>query len=223
MFAVLPIVILAADISPGDIRWQNILMDLFFADITPQHLRGLSESSFTDPGHNDYCTGFWKGISCSGATVTEIAYAERAVGAFRFHELPPTIKRLSISDCQQTARLHTRRLPRELVILSLSKNQIHGSIDLTTLPPPLKKAFLWNNLLTDPISLCHLPVHLILLELQGNRISQKVVWYDNMPETIRTIQLQYTDQTKIGKVLAVNPKKAVSSHVFFGMRDGSVQ
>jgi len=201
------------DISYAD--WQNALLKLFFKDISEDGLQKIQ----TDP---DDCST-WDGITRTRQIVTGVQYAHIDVGNFHLPSLPPTVQELFLNFCNQRFQLHTRSLPRRLQELLLPGNKIYGVMDLTTLPPQLEKVNMWNNLLTGPISLCHLPVHLILLELQGNRISQKVVWYDNIPETIHTIQLQYNYQTKIGKVLAVNPKKAVSPYVFFGMRRGSVQ
>ncbi|KNH05588.1 leucine rich repeat domain protein [Perkinsela sp. CCAP 1560/4] len=195
------------------LAWQNTLMMLSLADISPIGIQLLSN----DHARGDYCDG-WYGIHCCGRLVIRISHFRFQHGNFNLSTLPHSVTKILLVQCGQTFKIQTRSLPRELLVLSLGGNKIYGRVDLTTLPPKLKAANLWVNMLKGPIKLTHLPNSLQTLVLYGNKINQDVVWYDNLPDNIRRIHLINSNETnRIGKVRAVTPTKKLKYMIFPGI------
>ena len=131
-------------------------------------------------------------VYCSTTTLTHLAFMGfEAIGTIHYEYLPPDVKHLTIYGCEQSYRLHTRLLPRELAELDMGRNKIFGAIDLQCLPRTLQNFNLCNNLITGPISLVRLPPHLKSVQLRYNKIKQRIVPCDPLPETVTGIDLRF--------------------------------
>ena len=189
-------------------------MMLFLADIS---MKGM-ESISGDYERGDYCHQ-WQGVECINHHVDKIHFTAFPHGNFNLRALPHSTTSICIRNCKQTFEIQTRSLPQKLVFLSLILNKIWGRVDLTTLPPVLTTALLQRNKLTGPIKLTNLPESLYTLNLQYNNIQQEVVWYDNLPKTIRRIKLAMNG---IGAVRAVNSANRAKRSIFPKMRKRNI-
>ena len=159
-------------------------MDLFFSSISDEGRRNLS---VLDP-LTDHCLG-WSGVTCVEDVIVKVKYTKLLYGNFNIRALPPTVTFLQVFACQQKYALETRTLPRAAETVWLHRNRLFGSVELRTLPPRLCWMSLLRNELRGPIILTNLPFTLQSLQIGDNKIRQDIVYYANLPPSIRMIDL----------------------------------
>eukprot|EP00009_Paramoeba_aestuarina_P001531 CAMPEP_0201514050 /NCGR_PEP_ID=MMETSP0161_2-20130828/5978_1 /ASSEMBLY_ACC=CAM_ASM_000251 /TAXON_ID=180227 /ORGANISM="Neoparamoeba aestuarina, Strain SoJaBio B1-5/56/2" /LENGTH=199 /DNA_ID=CAMNT_0047910485 /DNA_START=90 /DNA_END=689 /DNA_ORIENTATION=+ len=193
---------------------RDVLMRLFFQDLD---LHALAVSSISLEVDSDFEYGCY-GVRCVDGEVTEVEYHNFSPrGNFHIESLPSTVRLLAIEFCQQAFEVNTRVWPRRLRTINLVGNDITGCPDLTTLPAGLEVAFLNNNEMVGPITLTDLPRNLGILDIHGNRIRQRVVFYDNLPESLHRVTLKGGNH--IGEVQSVHPSSTVKQpDIFKNMR-----
>ena len=81
-----------------------------------------------------------------------------------------------------------RRLPFEMIGLTISKNMFHGSAQLTMLPRGLDHLYMAGNRFSGSLCLDFLPKSLVYLDASRNNFSGSVS-LDNLPETIVGLSL----------------------------------
>mmetsp|Transcript_11635 Transcript_11635/g.17633 ORF Transcript_11635/g.17633 Transcript_11635/m.17633 type:complete len:229 (-) Transcript_11635:13-699(-) len=219
MVSIFPLLI-AADVTPltPEDNRQFILMKQFFSDNTEYRMQRLFGPYWTSSPVYDVCALKWKGIKCEDGIVAEVYYGKTRIASLRIRSLPPSVRKVYIADCNQYQKLQTRSLPRELRSINLMVNRYYGSLDLTTLPEKVEHVNFRNNHLSGPFILTQLPPDLKTLLLQSNKIRQHIFWYDNLPEGLEYIQLNWTFNKKVPfSVCAVNESRKADPKVFRGM------
>uniref|UniRef100_A0A7S4KHD4 Leucine-rich repeat-containing N-terminal plant-type domain-containing protein n=1 Tax=Paramoeba aestuarina TaxID=180227 RepID=A0A7S4KHD4_9EUKA len=207
---------LAADSShrPRGVRidCRNILMKMFFEGLSKggrKLLRPVARRS-------DFCR--WNGIACDPSyEIQEISYRNfDNWGNFNIHAVPPTTLNLEISQCRQTFHMDMRMLPRNLQYVNLSNNQITGILDLIVLPEKIQQFIVENNLLTGYINLTNLPRTLQALNVGKNKIQQRTVYYDDLPDRLGhvTLVMDYGKE-HIYQVRALDPARAEPNRLTF--------
>ncbi|KNH07177.1 leucine-rich repeat protein [Perkinsela sp. CCAP 1560/4] len=186
-------------------------MDLFFSSISDEGRRNLS---VLDP-LTDHCLG-WSGVTCVEDVIVKVKYTKLLYGNFNIRALPPTVTFLQVFACQQKYALETRTLPRAAETVWLHRNRLFGSVELRTLPPRLCWMSLLRNELRGPIILTNLPFTLQSLQIGDNKIRQDIVYYANLPPSIRMIDLMnIRGRTPINEIRALNPAEAVTDKSIF--------
>ncbi|KNH04981.1 hypothetical protein XU18_3855 [Perkinsela sp. CCAP 1560/4] len=183
--------------------WQTLLMEMFFRDISLEVLVTFSQ----DFAETHYCID-WKGITCLEGVVTSLKYNWVNVGNFYINAVPPDVKDLSISTSNQEYSIETHSWGRSLSFVDLSINNLYGTVDLTALPRHLRVLYLYQNKLRGPLDLTNLPTTLHILSLESIEITQPVIFYANLPPSIKNISLRWPPTTIWGttpKICASNP------------------
>ena len=67
--------------------------------------------------------------------------------------------------------LFFHKLPRELLFLYLSGNQLSGTLDFAASPPGLKGIYLWGNRMTGHVDFTSVPAEVSKLDLRSNGLS----------------------------------------------------
>ena len=193
---------------------QNALMRLFFADITNAGRAELADG--VDP--KNYLN--YAGVDTSVGVVDGIDYYRQDIGNLNIHFLPPTTRNVRVSQCQQHYQLHTRMLPKRLLVLSVYQNELFGTIDLSHLPPKFERLFAFKNAICGPIDLTFLPSTVLVINLRFNRINQKVVRYGNLPLKVKQISLgSQANGSSVRAIRAISADQSVDAkraHVIFG-------
>ena len=180
---------------------QNALVQAVFQDIDPRVLHTISQcESLEDlcrwPKYNEDLKLF--AVICAVTAPTHLTFIGfDNIGTIRYAYLPPDLKNLTISWCEQIYELHTRLLPKSLQELNMSQNKIYGTIDMQNLPQNLETLDVSENLITGPISLQRLPPTLKSASLWSNKIEQRVVPCDPLPPGVTRIDMEFN---KIGEV-----------------------
>ena len=112
------------------------------------------------------------------------------IGTIHYAYLPPDLKNLTISWCEQTYELRTRLLPPNLRELNMVGNKIYGTIDMQNLPRKIEVFDVSQNCITGPISLRGLPPNLKNVHLWHNRIKQRVIPCDPLPSGVTCVDLK---------------------------------
>ena len=130
------------------------------------------------------------GVHCHvNGNIYSITFREYRRGNFDITFLPPTLKHLSIENCEQNFPINTRLFPKSMETICLSSNSIFGSVELRTLPELLKSLNLMRNDISGPIHLTDLPDKLEYIWLNGNRIQQDELYYAMLPRSVVFVSL----------------------------------
>ena len=190
---------------------QRILMQKFFYDMKYSF---IDEASQKDP-KRDICAP-WHGIQCEGGLVRSIKYAYANFGNFNLIFVPQTVEALELYQCAQAYTVRSELLPRDSLSVSLRRNLIHGTIELTTLPEKIRIFNVSNNKIVGPINLMWLPRALEKLSVSCNNIHQDIVYYAKLPPNITQIHLRGAfGNNRVRRVQAAAPEhKCISKKIF---------
>uniref|UniRef100_A0A7S4U7C4 Leucine-rich repeat-containing N-terminal plant-type domain-containing protein n=1 Tax=Paramoeba aestuarina TaxID=180227 RepID=A0A7S4U7C4_9EUKA len=189
-----------------DLQFRDILMEIFFHHICPRYIEDISINS----AGQSVCG--WTGVNCCGDDVIGVQYQGiNWVGNFNIYALPSTTTMIWITSSSQSFPMITRRFPRKLTSISLTVNEIFGTLDLTTLPSQMTDGYFNNNRLVGPLNFIRLPRTLQRLNVVQNNIQQKRVWYDSLPKNLRTILLANV----FGEVRAIDPRQMSNAKKIF--------
>ena len=174
-----------SDASSDFTEKQNTLIRWFSMDWYPS----MRDRIIGPKQEQEIC--LWKGFECTDDTLTAIEFRDLNMGNCFLSFIPPTVRRVEISGCQQSYGLRTRRFPREARRIDLRINAIFGTVDLTTLPQHIASFLLTSNEMTGPINLTQLPEALTELFLDGNPIGIQGAfqYFTNLPPKISEIRL----------------------------------
>ena len=179
------------DISATERRLQDTLMDGFFHNVDVEFLQTIS----CNDSASDVCGAQggtpWQGIQCVHGFVRKVHFPFSPYGAFNISSLPPTSTSVNLANCEQNCAIETRRLPRCLEYLNVNYQQIHGTIDLTTLPCGMVRFLARNNAIRGPIVLTQLPQTLNTIDFSSNKIKEgDVLFGDVHYPNLKTVKLE---------------------------------
>ena len=158
----------------------------------------------------------WIGIHCTNGIMNQIRYTAKSVGNFDLAYVPGSVVTLSLFACNQHYYIETRYLPRKSKNITLERNMISGTVNLTTLPYNLQVLNLRENKIMGPIDLTNLPPRLHVVDLSKNSIRQAIIYYDNIPRQIQRIALW--SNKKIEEIRpAPGSENIEKSHIFQGI------
>ena len=197
-------------------------MRTFFRDIGEGPLMWISQN---DPeslicGFNDIN---WLGVTSTKGVIHQISY-ERMItnGPMKLDYLPQTVIDLEIVHCEQTIpSINTRMLPREAIQIQLSGNRIGGGLDLSALPRNLWFFAMNRNVLTGPIHFVGLPPDIQSFAFAKNKIEQRVMYYDDLPEALHTVSLEGAG--RIGVIKPLYPRREKRKAPFQGITKDRVR
>ena len=196
---------------------QSALMETFFANVDRGNI-----PLFSFGAHDDYCK--WRGVTCENGVVIEIKYSTIAYSShgtnFQIEYAPNTVRVLELRMCRQEYQLQTRRLPRDCECIRFDSNRIYGTVDLRHLPDGMRVFRVEQNKITGPIELTMLPPRLEILDLSRNRIKQRVVYLENLPETLERITLDAVYGTN--KIRSVEPLSDADAEIWESVRRRAV-
>ena len=121
-------------------------------------------------------------------------------GNIHVENLPHSVQKVSITSCSQHYKVNTRLLPRECILFNMSYNRIYGTVNLCELPPKIVAFHLQHNYIKEPVRLYNLPDSLHTIYLHANRIKQRVVFYEDLPEGMKKIDLQDNQIKKVENI-----------------------
>ena len=211
MFSLLTIVLLSSDADTHPIfDHQEDLMRSFFFDI---HRIRLLEISNNDP-RSPVC-GWpdgpnWKGVLNQVGTITCVfCYTNppnrsKFDGNFHIGFLPNTVAEIRIRYAMLALPVKTRHLPRECQDIDLQYNHIPGSIDFHTLPLAMITFNMAHNRLHGHVTLTKLPRTMQMISLMHNKFEQSVLYYDDIPEGMRSVFLYSSGIEKVNPLNEAN-------------------
>ena len=174
------------------------LMEVVFQDIQPVVLETISHGESLE----NLCRWpkYSENMTCMYVMLFEVICQEEApthltfmgfenIGTIHYAYLPPDLKCLTISCCEQTYELQTRLLPTNLRELNMAGNKIYGPIDMQNLPRKIEVFDVSQNYIKGPISLQGLPPNLKVAKLWDNRIKQRLVPCDPLPSGVTCVDL----------------------------------
>ena len=177
------------------------LMEVVFQDIHPVVLETISQGESLEnlcrwPKYSEDLMLFV--VICQEAAPTHLTFMGfENIGTIHYAYLPPDLKCLTISWCEQTYELHTRLLPPNLRELNMLGNKIYGTVDMQSLPRKIEVFDVSQNCIKGPISLQRLPPFLKIAKLWDNRIKQRVVLCDPLPSGVTCMDLTVTKVREI--------------------------
>ena len=188
-FTITSFAILTAEADLQTCILQAALMREFFADVSEFFLdRNARDQVPKRLRTFDVCgrdgSPSWNGITCKSGEVISVEYARSHAGRFHIEHLPPTVQIVRLENCQQSYKMNTRQLPRELIQLDMSNNLIRGTLDLSGIPEKTKIFRMDRNIITGPIDIRNIPESLQILGLEDNRIEQEAVYHGRISENM---------------------------------------
>ena len=185
----------AADIQLVQ-EYQNHLMELFTEGISTHVMETVAGS----PRQRDVCQWYESrpttlavfSTECTGGVLRKVIL-QSIRQLFRPEFLPNTVGTFVMTDCIQKYKFPMRQLPAAARAVDISHNQLYGRLDLTVLPAALETLDVSTNQFTGPINLTRLPQTLVELKLTYNRISQRTLYYGNLPKGLLFVSLMGCD------------------------------
>ena len=148
----------------------------------------------------DVCDGRghyqWGSVTCEEGIVREIRVCQGDRENFSIEYLPGSVRRFLMPFSGQTYVINTRRLPRELQVLNIRFNNIHGTFNLETLPGLMTEIRADNNEVSGIVSLLRLPNTIQNISFTANAIHQ-TVFYGNIPLSLSLVDLNWNPLTAI--------------------------
>ena len=137
-------------------------------------------------------------FACNAFGLVESVCAEdMQIGQLHIEFVPPTTETLMLNRCSQSGIVDTRYLPREAYTIDISGNEYSGTLDLACLPSKLKTFAAADNQFSGRVVLVDLPKGLQGINLLRNRINTALVYYDNLPVSLKHVQIDHSDKGKV--------------------------
>ena len=183
-------------------------------DIVSQMFR-LDTQKYSENTVRDIDKGFrydvcrWRGITCTDGKATSLSLTQNTYSiCLDIHWLPPTLTSVTTQSIAIISRLYTSRLPRSLTRCVIRYGDLHGSLDLRTLPAKMEVLDLRRNALGKILYVGHMPETMKRIFLAYNLFTKVVVCNVSLPRNLEEIQVM--NALKKVKLSCVDDKRVDS-------------
>ena len=116
------------------------------------------------------------GITCSGGLIRELKWSTlTSYLIVSMDWIPPTCSKIDITSKRISLPVETARLPRDLKLFLAISCELHGELNLQTLPPRMVDLVLSQNNFHGEINLLYLPSTMEHIDLNDNMF-QSLIW-----------------------------------------------
>ena len=211
---------------------QNTLATAFLRDINPHFIAYLTQEERSDTWQiDDVCAlvpyKFENRVfvvRCAKKRWTEVSVhalldhkGESGYLQLRPQFLPQSIAHLHITSSKQKYAYDLRHLPSAARTVSFDANYLYGSLDFQCLPVDLYSLNLSRNNFSGRIALLHLPWRLSEIDLSYNTLSQRELFFQDVPEALTALYLHETGIQSIRPLHRNSEEKRRLSSITFGL------